>query len=179
MSEPPSLRGMEQMEQMNAELDETPSLCPKEGPFQRLGTQFMSAISRFSAGSRDAAPSHRGDPVVPSTMPGTFPDSEQSHHTNHQSRQLERVEGRSVLHGGSGRPQGGDGEGERFDDFEGNDDLADDCSPPWLEPKTSWSLSSCNAAHFCRKYGDCLRSDSTSYPQTEGTELPNEIQSKH
>jgi hypothetical protein len=177
MSEAPSLR----MEQINDELNERPL---KGTLFQRLGRALLSVRFTSRAGSQDPPPSHNGHSVVPSTMPGTFPGSNHSRSdqtADDKSGQLGRVEGRSGLHKISGDSGSGKGVGEKFDKYgsDDEDDKGDDYDPPWLQHETSPPLSLYNAAHFCREYGDRLRSDSTSYPQTEGADLLNGTKSNH
>jgi hypothetical protein len=174
MSEPPSLR----MKQIDDELDETPSPCPKEGPFQRLGTHFMSAISRSGAGSPHTALSHRGDSVVTPTMPGTFPGSRQPQQDQTADGEPgQSEEGRPELHETSGHAQSGSGVRERFDkhgsDGEGD---ADDYSPPWPRAETPPPLCPYNAVACFRYYQACTRKDSTSYSQTAGTERPDKTE---
>jgi len=156
MSEPPSHKAMKHI---NDELDETSSLCPKEGLFQRLGTQLWSAISRSSAGFRDTALSHRDDSVVPHTIPGTFPDSDQSQQAG-QSRS---------------------GVGERFDKDESGDE-GHDGDEVWDDPEVFGSRRG-GALPTSYRYDTtrCLRDlphlahrDNTSYSHTGGIERSDE-----
>ena len=182
MSEPLSLG---EMEQMNDELDKMLLPCPKEELWELLGRPLLSAILTYNGGSQRSGPppSHKGDPVVPSTMPGTFPGSNQSQQgrtANENPGHPERVGGRWRPREGSGDSQSGDGVGEAaFDISDDEGDKGDDINPPCPTPETSRPLSSYNTVACFRDYHACSRKDSTSYSPTAGTELPNETKSNH
>jgi hypothetical protein len=172
-------RSSKEREEEYDRLAEVPLPCSMEELRKLYDITPPSAATTSDAELPDPASSHQLGSVVSPTMPGSFPDSKQSRQdqtAKDKSGQLSGVGGRSVLHGGSGRPQGGNGEGEKFYESEGDDDLADDdladdCSPPWLDDNKSWHLSPDNAAAFCRQYHACLREDGTSYSRTAGTVL--------
>jgi hypothetical protein len=175
MSEPPSLRGME------------PSPCPKKGLFQRLGTQFMSAVSRSGAGSRNTAPSHKDDSVAPPIIPETSPVSNQSQQdqTANDNGTLSRlpggVEGRLGLFGTLDPGQWAKRLRKPLDDSEGDgDERTDFDGYPFGKPySTSWGGDGTSFPPSHSNARSRSDSEATSYPQTAGTELPNGTKSNH